>query len=74
MTSRSELLTRSLDKILFKNLLRPRLQKITVVKHGFFFPEGSSSQQAVETEEGRVESEEQVIELNQSEDEFGAFD
>ena len=29
----------------------PRLQKITVAEHGFFFPEGSFAQQAVETEE-----------------------
>ena len=33
----------------------------------------SSSQQAAETEEGGAEEEEQVIELDQSEDEFGAF-
>ena len=52
----------------------PRLQKITVAEHGFFFPEGSSSQQAAKTEERGVESEEQVIELDQSEDEFSAFD
>ena len=52
----------------------PRLQKINVAEHGFFFPEGSSSQQAAEIEEGGAESEEQVIELDQSEDEFGAFD
>ena len=51
----------------------PRLQKITVAKHDFFFPGGSSAQQAVKTEEGRDEGEEQVIELDQSEDEFGAF-
>ena len=38
------------------------------------FPEGSSAQQVAETEEGGVEGEEQVIELDQSEDEFGAFD
>ena len=64
----------------------PRLQKITVAEHGFFLPEGSSaqggvvlassssSQQATETEERGEEGEEQVIELDQSEDEFGAFD
>ena len=52
----------------------PRLQKITVSKHGFFLPEGSSTQQAAETEEGGAEGEEQVIELDQSEDKFGAFD
>ena len=43
------------------------------MEHGFFLPEGSSAQQAVETKEG-AEGEEQVIELDQSEDEFGAFD
>ena len=52
----------------------PRLQKITVAEHSFFFPEGSSAQQAAETEEGRDKGEEQVIELDQFEDEFGAFD
>ena len=52
----------------------PRLQKITVAEHDFFFPEGSSTQQAAETEEGRDEGEKQVIELDQSEDEFGTFD
>ena len=64
----------------------PRLHRITVAKHGFLLPEGSStqggatlassssSQQAVETEEVRAEGEEQVIELGQSEDEFGVFD
>ena len=31
----------------------PRLQKIIVVEHGFFFPGESSAQQATETEEGR---------------------
>ena len=51
-----------------------RLQKITVTKHDFFFPGGSSAQQATETEEGRDEGEKQVIELDQSEDEFGAFE
>ena len=34
----------------------------------------SSSQQDAETEEGGAEGEEQVIELGQSEDEFGVFD
>ena len=29
----------------------PRLQKITIAERGFFFPEGSSAQQAVETKE-----------------------
>ena len=52
----------------------PRLQKITVAEHGFFFLEGFSSQQATETEEGGVESKEQVIELDQSQYEFGTFD
>ena len=42
----------------------PRLQKITVVEHGFFLPERSSAQQAVETEEGEAEGKEQVIELD----------
>ena len=64
----------------------PRLQRITVVEHGFLLPEGSfarggatladssSSQQAAEAEEVRVEGEEQVAELGQFEDEFGVFD
>ena len=52
----------------------PRLQKITVAEHGFFLPERSSPQQATETEEGGAEGKEQVIELDQSEVEFGAFD
>ena len=52
----------------------PRLQKITVVEHGFLFPGRSSTQQAAETEEGRDEGEEQVIELDQFEDEFDAFE
>ena len=52
----------------------PQLQKITVVEHSFFLLEGSSAQQAAETEEGGAEGKEQVIELDQSEDEFGAFD
>ena len=39
----------------------PRLQKITVAEHGFFFPEGSFTQQVAETEEGGVGGEEQVI-------------
>ena len=51
-----------------------RFQKITVAEHGFFFPRGSSAQQAAEIEEGRDEGEEQVIELDQFEDEFGAFE
>ena len=52
----------------------PRLQKITVTEHGFSLLERSSTQQAAETEEGGAEGEEQVIELDKSEDEFGAFD
>ena len=44
------------------------------MEHGFFFPEVSSAQQVAETKEGRAEGEEQVIELDQAEDEFGAFD
>ena len=64
----------------------PRLHKITVAKQRFLLPEGppvtkgtplagsSSSHQTVEAEGGRVESEEQVTELGQSEDEFGVFD
>ena len=52
----------------------PRLQKITVAEHGFFFPGESSAQQAAKTEEGRDEVREQVIELDQSEDEFGSFE
>ena len=36
----------------------PRLQKITVAEHGFFFPGGSSAQQVAKTEEGRDEGEE----------------
>ena len=65
----------------------PRLQRITVAKDGFLLPEGysaqrgvalagsfSSSQQATKIEEGGGEGEELVIELGQSEDEFGAFD
>ena len=42
----------------------PRLQNITVAEHGFFFPRESFAQQAVETEEGRDEVQEQVIELD----------
>ena len=52
----------------------PWLQKITVAEHGFFFPGESSAQQAAKTEEGRDEVQEQVIELDQSEDEFGTFE
>ena len=63
----------------------PWLHRITIAEHGFLLPEGSSAQggatlagssssyQAAETEEVRVESEEQVAKLGQSEDEFGAF-
>ena len=64
----------------------PRLQRITVVEHGFLLPEGSStqggvtlagsssSQQVAKIEEGGEEGEEPVIELGQSEDEFVLFD
>ena len=64
----------------------PRFQRITVVEHGFSLPEGSStqggvtlagsssSQHVTEIEEGGAEGENQVIELGQSEDEFGVFD
>ena len=52
----------------------PQLQKITVAERSFFFPRESSTQQAAETEEGRDEVQEQVIELDQSEDKFGAFE
>ena len=64
----------------------PRLHRITVAEQGFLLPEGSfaqggatlasssSSQQAVEAEEVGAEGKEQVVELGQSEDEFGAFD
>ena len=65
----------------------PRLQRITIAKDGFLLPEGysaqrgvalagsfSSSQQATKIEEGGGEGEELVIELGQSEDEFGVFD
>ena len=64
----------------------PRLHRITVTEHGFLLPEGSSAQrgatlagsssshQAVEAKGVKAKSEEQVVELGQSEDEFGAFD
>ena len=64
----------------------PRFHRITVAEHDFLLPEGSSAQrgatlagsssshQAAEAEEVRAESEEQVVELDQSKDEFGAFD
>ena len=42
----------------------PRLQKITVAEHGFFFPGKYFAQQVAEIEEGRGEGEEQVIELD----------
>ena len=57
-----------------------RLHRITVTEQRFLLPEGppvlegtplagsSSSHQVVEAEGGKVESEEQVIELGQSED------
>ena len=41
------------------------------MEHDFFLPGESSAQQAAETEEGEDKVQEQVIELNQSEDEFG---
>ena len=64
----------------------PRLHRIIVVEQGFLLPEGSfaqggatlasssSSQQVVKAEEVGAEGKEQVVELGQSEDEFGAFD
>ena len=64
----------------------PRLHRIIVAEQGFLLPEGSSaqggatlagsslSQQVAEAEEVGVEGEEQVVELGQSKDEFGAFD
>ena len=52
----------------------PWLQKITVAEHGFSFLGGSSAQQAAETEEGKDEGKEQVIELEQSDDKFGTFE
>ena len=64
----------------------PRLHRIIVAEQGFLLPEGSSaqegatlagsssSQQVAEVEEVGAEGEEQVVELGQSEDEFGAFD
>ena len=52
----------------------PRLQKITDAEHDFSLPERSSAQEAAEAKEGGAEDEEQVIELDQSEDEFGVFD
>ena len=63
----------------------PRLHRITVAEHDFLLPEGSSTQegatligsssshQAAEADEVRAESEEQVVELGQFKDEFGAF-
>ena len=52
----------------------PRLQQITVAKHGFFLLGESSAQRAAETEEGGDEVREQVIKLDQFEDEFGVFE
>ena len=64
----------------------PRFHKITVVEHGFLLPQGSpvpegiplaglsSSHQVAEAEGGRVESEEEVVDLGPPEDEFGVFD
>ena len=51
----------------------PRLQRITVTEHSFFLPRESSAQWAAQAEEGGDEVQEQVIELDQSEDEFGTF-
>ena len=63
-----------------------RLHRITIAEQRFLLPEGppilegaslagsSSSHQVVEAKGGKVESEEQVTELGQSEDEFGVFD
>ena len=63
-----------------------QLHRFTVAEHGFLLPEGSSAQggatlagsssshQATEAEGVRAESEEQVADLDQFEDEFGAFD
>ena len=48
----------------------PRLQKITVAEHDFFFLGESFVQQVAEIEEERGEVQEQVIKLDQSEDEF----
>ena len=52
----------------------PRLQQIIVAEHGIFLPGESSAQRAAETEEGGDEVQEQVFELDLSEDEFGAFE
>ena len=52
----------------------PWLQKITIAEHGFFFPEGSLAPQAAKIEEEKDKGKELVIELDQFEDEFGAFD
>ena len=63
----------------------PQLHRITIAEHNFLLPEGSSTQegatlvgsssshQAAEADEVRADSKEQVVELGQSEDEFGAF-
>ena len=80
MTTRSELLEYDPIQKSFaasKYVIKakdPRLQKITIAEHGFFFAGGFSAQQVAETEEGKDEGEEQVIELDQSEDEFDAFE
>ena len=62
-----------------------RLYRIIIAEHGFLLSEGSSTQrgatlagsssshQVAEAEGVRAESEEQLVELGQSEDEFGAF-
>ena len=63
----------------------PQLHKITVAKHGFLLPEGSSilegvplaglssSHQATEAKVEEAEREEEVANLGPSEDEFGVF-
>ena len=43
-------------------------------QRGAMLAGSSSSYQATEAEGGRVENEEQVVELGQSKDEFGVFD
>ena len=75
--------TRSLDTIPFRDPSRRRSPKSgpkapnsnrSVAKYCFFLPGESFAQRAAETEEGGDEVQEQVIELDQSEDEFGAFE
>ena len=50
----------------------PRLHKITVAEHGFLLPEGSSTQGGTTLAGSSLSH--QVVELDQSKDEFGAFD